>query len=525
MGAQSTGHLDARIVIRQAMHTHPYTPENVRHVAIHYLMGRGAAGMAGFITVLLLVRFMDVHNYAAYIALSGVAALSGILASLGMERVLSRYVPEGRIYRPVTQLSHFIWVTSAIRLAAALLIVLLLYMLWPAVDRFLAVAEFKVFPVSLACFIVAEALYQHFSAVLQALVMQKVLTRLLVIQWAGRLLLIAIIVSMKSAISWQEALWIFAIPELLGVAGFIFVIRRHLQGLAEPEAADGSWPEYGKVAGVGQHNYGFTLLAAPAQGYFMKVLTAAYLPVEVVAAYGFFISVAEKARQFIPLHFFYGLIEPMMVAGYLKDRDFSALSYRCQLLYKSNLLLMIPAIAWVAVAGDSIVVLMTGGKFAGLSWMLALVMVQLAIGSHVVLLQLILNSLEKSRLLLKASMYALFIMLLVMAVSANTDPVYLLFSPAVFSLVMNFYILGQLARDGHAYKPSRHMLGSILWSGVASAAFATLMVGALPWQPGAFVMAAVSLAVVMIIYGTSLWLMKAISLEEILSVRALVVRK
>ncbi len=519
------GHLDVRILKRHAMHIHPYTPENARHGAIHYLMGRGAAGIAGFITVLLLVWFMDVHNYAAYTALSGVVALAGILATLGMERVLPRYIPEGRIYRPVTQLSRFIWVTSAIRLAAALLVVLLLYILWPAVDRFLAVAEFKVFPVALACFIVAEALYQHFSAVLQALVMQKVLTRLLVIQWAGRLLLIAVVVSMHSAISWQESLWIFAVPEVLGVVGFVWVIRRHLQGLTDPGSAGGSWPEYGKVAGVGLHNYGFTLLAAPPQGYFMKVLTAAYLPVEAVAAYGFFISVAEKARQFIPLHFFYGLIEPMMVAGYLKDRDFPALSYRCQLLYKSNLLLMVPAIAWVAVSGDSIVALMTGGKFAGLSWMLALVMVQLAIGSHVVLLQLILNSLEKSRLLAKASMYALFVMLIVMAVSANTAPVYLLLSPIVFSLVMNFYILYQLARDRHAYKPSWHMLGGILLSGLASVALATLVVRALPWPPGASVMTMVSLAVIMMVYGVSLWLMKAISAAEILSIRALIAKK
>ena len=79
------------------MHTNPYTLESAQLGALHYLMGRGAAGVAGFLTVILLVRFMDVQNYATYTALSGLVALCGVLASLGIERVISRYVPEGRL--------------------------------------------------------------------------------------------------------------------------------------------------------------------------------------------------------------------------------------------------------------------------------------------------------------------------------------------------------------------------------------------------------------------------------------------
>jgi hypothetical protein len=66
------------------MHSNPYTKENARQGALHYLMGRGAAGVAGFLTVILLVRFMDVQNYAAYTALSGLVALCGVLSGLGM---------------------------------------------------------------------------------------------------------------------------------------------------------------------------------------------------------------------------------------------------------------------------------------------------------------------------------------------------------------------------------------------------------------------------------------------------------
>ena len=499
------------------MRANPYKQENLLHGAFHYLVGRGAAGVAGFLTVLLLVRFMDLKNYAAYTALTGLVAMCGVLAGLGMERVVARYIPEARLYRSVNELSRFIWIISAIRLLAALLVVALLYAFWPEVNRLLVVVGFNVFSVALACFIVGETMFQHFSSVLQSLVMQKILTRLLVIQWAGRLLLIVIAVLMKSGIDWQQALWIFAIPELLGVVGFVVVIKHHLHKMEgeHHELTSGSWPQWGNVAKVGGHNFGYTLLAAPPQGYFMKMLTAAYLPAEVVAAYGFFLSLAEKARQYIPLNFFYGLLEPMMIASYLKDRDFSALSYRCQLLYKSNLLLMVPAIAWVAVAGDPIVGLLTGGKFHGLSWILLLVMVQFTIGSHIILLQLILNSLEKSEILIAASMIALPIILLAMAVSVVTQPVWLLYTPILFSLSMNSYILFRLARFNYPYKPSWKLLGGVSFAGLAAFIVLEMLKLAKPWEATSFVTAISTLFGVTTVYLLMIWVSKAIDKSEI----------
>lgn len=510
------------------MHSNPYTKENARQGALHYLMGRGAAGIAGFLTVILLVRFMDVQNYAAYTALSGLVALCGVLSALGMERVISRYVPEGRLYRTTNELGRFVWITSAIRFIAGLLVTLALYLLWPAIDRFLVVSDFKFFSIALGCFIVAEVMFQHFSSVLQALVMQKNLTQVLIIQWVGRLVLIAVFVFINALISWENALWVFAIPEVIGVVCFIVVIKRHLHGLSNPvqtEATKAHWPNWGNVTDVGMHNYGFTLLAAPPQGYFMKLLTSAYLSAEVVAAYGFFISIAEKARQYIPLHFFYGLLEPIMVASYLKDRDFSALSQRCQLLYKSNLLLMVPAIAWVAVAGDPIVGLMTGKKFQGLSWILLLVMVQLTIGSHVVLLQLILNSLEKSKLLISAGLVALPIMLIAMAMAILTAPIALLISPILFSIVMNAYILFRLSSLSYPYYPSRQMIGGIILSGMISYAFVNFMVVQEPWNLNSLMLTTLSLFLVVLIYATFLWLMRMVSSNEINLVTSMIVNK
>lgn len=504
------------------MHSNPYTHDNARRGALHYLMGRGVAGIAGFLTIILLVRYMDLVNYAAYTAMSGLVAICGVLAGLGMERVVSRFVPEGRLHQSVDRLARFIWITGLVRLMAALLLVILLYVCWPLVDDFLAVSDFGTFSIALACFIVAEVMFQHFSSVLQSLVMQKTLTQLLIIQWAGRLLMIAGFVLMKSGMDWEDAMWVFAIPELLGVAGFAVVTSRHLRSLPDPEPAGMSgkpWPLWSSVCDISIHNYGFTLLAAPPQGYFMKLLTAAYLPVEIVAAYGFFISIAEKARQYIPLHFFYGLLEPMMIASYLKDHDFESLSQRCQLLYKSNLLIMVPAIAWVAVAGDAIVSIMTGGKFQEFSWILVIVMIQLTIGSHAVLLQLILNALDKSRLLVQASLVALPVMLgcMLMAIILSSD--WLIVSPIVFSLVMNLFIVIQLAVAGYSYQPSWKMLVRIIASGILGFFAIKLLGFTISFERSWMATATLTLIGVTSVYVAAIWLCRAIERSEIEHVR------
>jgi pyruvyl transferase EpsO len=113
------------------MRSNPYQEEHLRRGALHYLLGRGAAGLAGLVTVVLLVRCMDLRNYAVYTALSGVVSVCGVLAGMGMERILARYTPEGRLYHSAADLARFIWTCSAVRLAAVSLMASLVYLGWP----------------------------------------------------------------------------------------------------------------------------------------------------------------------------------------------------------------------------------------------------------------------------------------------------------------------------------------------------------------------------------------------------------
>jgi hypothetical protein len=308
----------------------------------------------------------------------------------------------------------------------------------------------------------------------------------------------------------------------------MLVVHRHLHRLEKEtpprEGSLESWPEWRKVGAVGLHNFGFTILAAPPQGYFMKMLTAVFLPAEVVAAYGFFVSVAEKVRQYIPMYFFYGLLEPVMIASYLKDRDFNALCARCKLLYKTNILLMALAVACAAAGGESCLAVMTGGKFAGLSWILPLVLLQLTVGSHVVLLQLLLNSIEESHNLIRATVVALPVMLAAMALAAHFSPIALLYTPLLFSLCMNSYIVWRLNRGEFHYRPDWTMMAGVVLAAAVAFVPGRALQGA--WSSGLpMASLAVVCLLVTLLYLLSLVLLKVVRKSELSMVKSLLVNK
>lgn len=510
----------------------PYSKESVRLGILHYLLGRGLAGLAGFATVILLVRYMDVQSYAGFTALTGLIAMSGVLAGLGLERAVSRYVPEARLERSASELGSFIWRISLVRLSAALFVCLIFYIGWGQVLRIFPDVHLVQFPVALVYFVVAETLFQHFSSVLQALIKQKALTRILIVQWGGRLAMIAWVMSAHEIISLEASLWIMAVPEMIGVLFFVICLLKDLNELKHEEKLTSSaksaenWPNWKEISKMAGHNYGFTLLAAPPQGYFMKMLAAIFLPTQMVAAYGFFISIAERARQYIPLHLLYNLIEPVMIGSYLQNRDFATLNKRCQLLYKSNLVLLIPLLAWIAAAGIFIIATLTGGKYQEYVWLLVVVMLQLTVGSHVVLLQLILNSVGSSVMLVRAGVVALLGMATFSAATMFINVQFLVLAPLVFSLICNTYIIRALKGQGYPYQLSWKLFLGASVSGFI-AFFITSMLTSQHYflTNNALIISILSGGILLLVYLAGLYFLNAVHADEIALVKSLIKKK
>ncbi len=214
-----------------------------------------------------------------------------------------------------------------------------------------------------------------------------------------------------------------------------------------------------------------------------------------------------------------------MIGHYVQNRSFQTLNQRCQLLYKSNLIILIPLLAWIIAAGGFIVASLTGGKFQEYSWLLALVLLQLTVGSHVVLLQLILNSLGKSELLVKAGFYALIGMGLYLIIATNIDMRLLVAAPLAFSLVCNTYIIQALNRDGYPYKLSTQLfLGTTAAGAFASLCVYLILQQASLMNSNTLILTLISGALIALFYFVFLYFFKAIRADEVRFVKSILTK-
>jgi O-antigen/teichoic acid export membrane protein len=451
--------VSSEIMADTPLRASPYSRDNVRKGVLHYLLGRGMSGVASFVSVILLVRYMDVESYAGYTALLGLTMMATILSGLGLGRALARYIPEGRMHHSARALRYFVWITSLLRFLAAAAFTAGIFALWPLVIGIFDGVRLKSFPLPLAFFLIATGLFQHFSSVLQSLMLQKTLTRTLIIQWGGRLGIILAFITSHSAITLEQSLWVMAVPEMVGVFVFMMIIHVHLRSLIRQQVptTQGNpslWPCWREVVLMAMHNYGYNLLAAPPQGYFMRMLAAALLPAPFVAAYGFFLSLVERARLYLPLQLLYNIAEPALIASYVKDKDLKKLFVRTQLLYKFNLFVLAPVLTWLFVEAPDVIHVLTEGKYSDHSWLIFLIIAQVVMDSHANSAQLILNAVTQSQILVRSGLIACLCMYgYLSSIFAHGQLIYLVFAPLIHAVVNNTAVLFQLNYRGYRYHP------------------------------------------------------------------------
>jgi pyruvyl transferase EpsO len=451
----------------------PYGKAHVRGVIGHYLRARLLAGLAGILFTILLARHMAVPDYARFATIAGLAATVGMLSSLGLEKAVTCYLPQGRIRHTSAVLAQFIWRVLGLRVAVLVAATSVLAGAWSSWTGPSSLAGETILPA--AIWIVATNGFQFVALILQCLVQQKSLSLVLLVQWGGRLALLAGLLASATALPLHSALLVMVIPELSGTAILLIALRRHLQHLAATDTAPAlprvTWPVWRDVRKLMRHNYGYAWLVAVPQANAMILLAALFLSVPQVAAYGFFASIVERLRTYLPLQFMLNLAEPVLVAGYVRDRNFDTLYRRSSLLYKMNSLLLMALIAWGCAIAPALTRLLAGEKYAACAMLFPLLLGQIALGSFNTILQVVVNSVGRSDLLTRSGSVALMAMgLCFLAVMlAGTKPLLLLATPLVFevaNMAMTIFLLRRAGFPGRWHGPFH---AKVVFAGIVAA--------------------------------------------------------
>lgn len=378
----------------------PYQSRHVQRGIRQFLSGRLIQAVASVAVMLIMVRVMSIGEYALYITATALATFLGSASILGLDRVLMRYVPEGRLKATPERLIRFINAMNGLRLLAVGGLALAVGLGWPYLAPWINLPRQELtLPVLLYTVIHAFVLFQ--GIVMQSLMLQEGLRNGTTFTW---LLRIALLLGALQAVPPLDALmavWITLLSEAAGWFWMAVGTYRHYADLrrARLEGSDvqGAWPgAFRDILRFGWHNYLMGQATFPSQARVQQLVAAAFFPLPVVAAFGFFRNLSEQLRNYLPFQLMKNLAEPVMIGRYVQTQDFALLNTMATAMLKLNFLLIAPLAAWLFVAGEPAIALLTNGKFSDQAWLLAALITSHLVSSQLSLLFVVSNAIGLS---------------------------------------------------------------------------------------------------------------------------------
>lgn len=444
----------------------------------HFLTGRVIQGTLSFAVMILLARTMPVVEYAYYVAATAAATLLGSLSKFGLDRVITRYLPEGRTQAAVADLRAFLRRMRGLRLLAVGILALVLGGLWPWLAPWMKLAPDTGMLAAVAGFALSHAFTAFQRINLQSLMLQRGLRQATTVLWSLRLAGVVVLAVAVGRIDVKQALWIATVSECVGLLWMARVERELMAQLARQQAGGpvavawpANWPAIRRFA---LQNYASQLAGLPSQGPMLRVIGAVFLPPHVLAAYGFFQALAENLRAYLPVQLMRTLFEPVALGRYAQDRDFGKLNAMVSTILKLNLMILLPFGAWFMVGGEGVVRLLTGGKYIEYSWILAASVLPIAVTSHWALLVIVANAVGASGRLVWGSLAgSIMVVLVLMASLPMWGVASLIVAAVVAGALANLIVIRGIRRLGFAY--------GVDWGSLVRMAALAGLAGAVSW--------------------------------------------
>lgn len=342
-----------------------YSGAAVRRAAWQFLTGKAASALLTFVILLWLVRLLPVAEYGAYAVFIAGTDLGYALAGLGLAWLAARDLPDYRLHAGGKILAWFcirllLWQTAALILFVAAMAGLLdVYLAWVGLDEYRNAALLAL------ALLLAEGLGRFLREGLMAsLMLQGAARASLILRQIAFLGIIAALVYAGQA-NLVRVLAAEAAASLLGtlIAGAFLV--RHLYALRATSGEHG-WqaPPPAAQWRIALRMYGAHMVTlAYGPQVFLNLIQRA-LGAEAAALFGFLRTLQEQVARYLPATLLFTVLRPRLMASHLQG-GVAALAREANLAGKLSLFALLPLIVLVALAGDGLVVLLSGGKFAG----------------------------------------------------------------------------------------------------------------------------------------------------------------
>lgn len=466
-----------------------YSGDRVRRGLAHFLLGKGVSAVCGFLAMVLVVRALSLQGFADYTVLVALIELATALSGLGLAHMLLRYVPE--LYEKQYRLSlrRLVYGAVGIRTVAVVLLALVVHSWSSGVAQLIGAASGSAVVSAFLVVAVLRSTAHFLSQILESTLHQGIsqtgfslaaLMRLVGMSWLVQ----------RGDVSLIDVIYVEAAADAacaLVLAGGLLKVLHREAGASAPTEADAHWMR-GRLramvrfaaAGYAQH-----LVILPYGGSTNRLVAGNMLAASAVASFGFAQSLYEYLRRYLPAQLMVGLIRPVLVARWARERSFPAIAELSSQVVLINVLLVGAVLSVLAVSGREALFVISGGKYADQSlWILLGLCVVLLLETQRQQIEVLVQAVERYEELIPSNALVassvLGAVLLLPALGALAFPV----ANACGLLVGNWWVRMRLRKYGYDYRPDwRGTMLVVLCGGAAVAAGWLLRWAGMHWAP------------------------------------------
>lgn len=414
----------------------PYSQAAFKRSLLHFLSGKALSALLTFINLLWLVRLLPIPEYAAYVTLVAILEVTLALAALGLPWVAARYLPDFHLHAPR---ARFILLVKRLLVwhgAILIAIASVLYLLGDASLPFLGLAAYPHATMLYLAMVLLDGLGRVLRDNLLTALLQQKWTQISLAMRNGSFLVFLAINAMQGEVHIEDVVIAELAAAAIGLTLAALGLSQHLKSAAATKG-DPTWREPGvlEMLNLAKQMYVGQLINLTYHPQVFLLILSSRLNVEAVATFGFLRSLYMQVCRYLPATLLFNLIRPKIVADFARAGETRNLSAQVNLVGKLSLFVLMPLVVIVAVAGDTLLASLSGGKFPQAGLYFLGLLIGLIPYSQRQLLETAAVTTGNSRLCLWASSSGLLMLPMVMILLAAGME---LWAPVITMLTGNF---------------------------------------------------------------------------------------
>jgi len=389
----------------------PYSATNTRKNIVAFLVGKVPTALLTAGILGLSARTLSATEFGRYVLVMAMLEITMGMSSFGLDWILLRYAPVFRSHGDRRLLTRLL---SAVALARVAVLASIGGLLFAFTQTLLAYGwslPVDLFWPFFTLLLVEGGMRIFRDNALEALALQA---RLQIVLIAKNLIIVAgLLYLARSGLGdARHLIYTEVLAALLSLCLAFASVALAIRALV-PVAAAWTAPTWRKMVHTALMNYASNLVEYLYSPSFLILLVAKVQQPAAIAGLGFVLRLTDIIRNHLPSMLLFSVVRARMIGVYAGNGDYAELKRWAQFLYKASVIMLMPVAGVALVYGDTVLSLVSSGRYASYQWVFAALIFWLALRLHRSILGVVYNAIELMHIWAQASLISLMVLPLI----------------------------------------------------------------------------------------------------------------